>query len=53
MPLMGTRRGRLFGRARVPVGDLDLMLMFAVGLGMVWAVVTLGFLLAYGLARSN
>jgi hypothetical protein len=29
------------------------MLMFAMGLGLVWTVVTLSFLLAYGLARSN
>jgi hypothetical protein len=29
------------------------MLMFALSLGVVWTVVTLGFLLAYGLARSS
>lgn len=29
------------------------MLMFVLSLGVVWTVVTLGFLLAYGLARSS
>ncbi|MEY2806405.1 MAG: hypothetical protein RIR65_822 [Planctomycetota bacterium] len=29
------------------------MLMFAVALGVVWTVATLGFLVAYGMARSN